>query len=433
MKKVFLMPLSLLLLLGMAACGPKNPAEDNSQKITDGSSVDEQKDYFDNSVSSVLGYFNTEDQRHAIETAERFAKEFEENKWDFDEVVNFYEDHYDVLFSEPSYVCGLMKMQSNALANPIYTFSFANDAMTFEASTATHIVHRSESKDGKYTVTLRDGSTVLTAQAWPEGKEKSYKVNFNEFGGDDKVIECLVPEKIHFSFKENDTELISLVVALDIEKDKHLISSADVRVTSLSMHMDENFNSASGQFAMSYKNNEHVLLAMSMAIPSFPVLIKKGNYTWEQWFDQYGEQWESIVKKVGGASFFLNVGDRIQLKGSGDNGGQLYTELMNLFDKEEEDKAFWGDMARIVNAHAECGMYFNSDEKQADIKMDLVYKDGDYIALPLLFFSDGSSYDLSSYFMDNSVYESYMRQVDNLLVDYENLFNYWDVNLRLND
>ena len=438
MRKLFLMPMSLLLLLGMVACEPKNPAEEDINGTNDGPtkelSVDEQKDYFDESVRVVLGYFNTEDQKHAIEMADHFSEEFAEHEWDFEEVMDFFESHYDVLFSEPAYVCGLMKMQSSVSSNPIYTFSFANDAMTFEANTATRIVKNlGKSKDGKYTVILRDGSTTLTAQAWPEGKETSYLVNYSEFGGEDKLVEGKLPEKIHFSFKENDTELISFVVNFDIVKDKHAITSVDAKITTLFFHMDENFNSTSGEFAMSFKNNENVIFAMSTIIPSFPVLIKKGNYTWEQWFEQYGEQWESLVKQAEGATFTINIGDRVQIKGSGEEGGKLYTELMKILESDDNEKTFWRKMAAAINDHADCGMYFNSDKKQADIKMDVVLKDDYYLALPLLYFSDGSSYDISSYFMESSVYENYMRQVDNLLVDYENLFKYWDLNFRLTD
>lgn len=432
------MPLSLLLLVGMVACEPKNPAEEDVNGKDDGPtkelSVDEQKDYFDESVRVVLGYFNTEDQKHAIEMADYFSEEFAEHEWDFEEVMDFFESHYDVLFSEPAYVSGLMKMQSSVSSNPIYTFSFANDAMTFEANTATRIVKNlGKSKDGKYTVILRNGSTTLTAQAWPEGKETSYLVNYSEFGGEDKLVEGKLPEKIHFSFKENDTELINFVVNFDIVKDKHAITSVDAKITTLFFHMDENFNSTSGEFAMSFKNNENVIFAMSTNIPSFPVLIKKGNYTWEQWFEQYGEQWESLVKQAEGATFTINIGDRVQIKGSGDEGGKLYTELMKILESDDNEKTFWRNMAKVINDHAECGMYFNSDKKQTDIKMDVVLKNDYYMALPLLYFSDGSSYDLSSYFMESSVYENYMRQVDNLLVDYENLFKYWDLNFRLSD
>lgn len=441
------MPLSLLLLLGMIACKPNYPIfvdidDDDSGGGGGGGrdtvkelSVDEQKDYFDQSVTAILGYFNTEDQKHAIELAEHFSKEFNEHEWDIEEVADFYESHYDVLFREPAYIGGLMGMQYSVSSNPIYTFSFANDAMTFEANTATRIVRNlGKSNDGKYTVILRDGATTLTAQVWQEGRLTSYLVNFNDYGGEDKLIEVILPEKIHFTFKENDAVLISSVVSLDIVKDKHLITSIDAAVTTLSFYIEENITSTAAKFAMGFQNNQHVIFSVSTNIPSFPILIKKGNYTWEQWLDQYGEQWESIVQQVDGGSFKVNIGDRVQFKGSAVEGGKFYNELMNIIDSDsdEDEKILWSKIANVINEHADCSMYFNSDKKQANVKMDVVLKDDYYVALPLLYFSDGSSYDLSSYFMDSKVYENYMRQVDNLIADYEDLFQYWDLSFRLN-
>lgn len=436
MKKLFLTPLIFSLLLCLVACDSKNPAEDGSdgKEQTDELTVDEQKDHFDRSVRVILSYFNTADQKHAISVADHFSEEFVEHDWDFDDVIDFYESHYDVLFDEPAYICRLMKMQSSMSSNPIYTFSFANDAMTFEANTTTRIVrNRGRSSDGKYTVILRDGSTTLTAKAWPEGRETNYFVNMSDFGGEDKLIEVKLPEKIHFSFWENDTELISFVLDVNIVKDVHAITSMDARVTSLSFHVGENFNSTSGEFALSFRNNQHTLFSMNTTIPSFPALIRKDNYTWEQWFDRYGEQWESLIRQLGGASFDMNIGDRVQLRGVVNDGGRLYTELADVLDADLDERKFARRFAQVINDHATCSMYFNSEIKQGDVMMDVVLKDGDYMPLPLLFFSDGSSYDLSSYFMDDRVYEKYMRQVDNVLVAYENLFRYWDLDFRLSD
>ncbi len=438
MKKHVFLPLSMLFMVLVVACKPTNPADGDAVDNLDGNNngpqqeltVDEQKDYFDNSMKTVLGYFNPQEQAHAVEVAENLAMELD-SEWDIDDAAEFFSGRYERLFRAPAYICGILKAQSSLLANPLYRFSFANDAMVFEGNTATHILkNMGPSKDGKYTVILHDGSNTYTVQVWGEGKETLYSVNLKDFGGEDKVYEAMVPERVVLSFRENDEELIGGSFGLDMVKDDHVNISTSAHITTLSFAMDEKLNSTAAEFANSIKVGDHILFGSRSEIPSLPILIKMGGLTYEEWVSRYGEQWESLVRQVGDASFVLNVGDCVQLKGKGKEGGKLYTELDNLLSKRVEGKQLWSRLADIINEHAELGMYFSSNVKQADIKMDLVLQDGEYFAMPLLFFEDGSSYDLSSYFMQSGVYDSYLRQIENLLADYESLFKHFDVNFR---
>lgn len=449
MKHNFFKTLCLLALpLAMAACGEKNTpnvngADDNNNGTgsmgsgngpTEVLPADEQKDYFGKTVTTALGYFKAEDQRHAVEVAEYFAQVFEEEEWDFEAAEEFFENQYGNVFGAPRYVCNLMRMQTTMAANPLYSFSFANDAMVFEANTATHIVkNMGQAKDGKYTVRLIDGSNTYTVQVWGDGKMTNYVVDFHEFDSHESdVIEVLLPEKIHVRLSENDNVLISSDVTIDMVKDNHLNLTANAVVTSLSMNVKEEINATALSMSYDLRNNSNVVFAMEISLPSFPALAKKDNLTWEDWFEIYERDWEKYAKGADKATFTFNIADCVQFHGKATEGGKFYEELSNLMDKEmDNEKYWWGTLADIVNEHAEVGMYFSSDVKQGDIKADLVLMDREYIAMPLVFFADGSSYDLFSYFSDEKVYEGYINQVNDLLRRYERLFKYWDFEFQL--
>lgn len=436
MKKILFFLTSAAVVLTMGACGGDKNTPDDVNGTGDGPknelTVDEQKDYFDQSLTIALSYFNAEDQKHVIEVAEHLAESFIEEEWDLEELADFYGNHYDALFNEVYYVAGLTKMQASPAENPLFTFSFDTEALTLEADFATRVVkNKGVSKDGKYTLILKDGNTTYTAKVWGEGKNTELNINLNELTEEINPFVVVLPEKIYFELLENDTKLVEEVLSLSIAKDDHLSFSTSLKLTTLTYDMKMNLNATALDFDFAIKNNSHVLIAFNTVIPSLPVLIKKGNLSYEEWFNQYGEQWENLVSSTKGATFNVNLADRIQIKGKGEEGGKLYDELVNIFDLPSE-KQMWQEMANIINAHAEVGVYFNSDTKQADVKMDLVdMGDGDYIAMPLFFFSDGSSFDVASYFDDDNLIDSYFTQINKLLESYEKLFHYFEVNFSL--
>ena len=433
MKKYVFALIMVSATLLMSACKDKNNGA-IVDPINNPTNIDQQKDYFDQSVTAILGYFNTAEQKHVIEVADHLAEVFEERDWDFSAAEDFYENNYDYIFRESYYAPQAVAMRASMLANPIYKFSFANDAMTFEANTATgKVVNNGKSQDGKYTIILHDGKTTYTMQAWGEGNNTTYQVNMNEFGGENKVIAGVLPEKIFYVLKENNNELINICAEPTIVKDSKISFKNTFTFTSLSYTMNLNLTAAAMEFGYGIKNNANTLIAVDFDMPSLPTLIKKGNLSYEEWFDMYGEQWESIVQNTKNANFYFNLGDRIQFKGNAKNGGELYTELYDwLEDETSDDKAWWGKLAKVINKHANVNMYFNSDEKQGSIEADVVKIEGEYITMPVVVFADGSSYDLTSYFMNEKVYNDYFRQIDNLLASYEALFSYIDADVRLN-
>lgn len=429
-KYVFALVIASAAIL-MSACKEKATQELTPQG--DHMSADEQKDYFDASVTAILGYFNTADQKHAIAAADRIYELFDKYEWNFDDAAEFYDDHYDFLVEEARYIPKMVAMNESMLAAPIYTFSFANDAMTFEASASTRkVTNKGKSADGKYTIILRDGRTTYTMQAWGEGKNTTYQFNLRDFGGENKELAAVLPEKIQYVFMENQDVLISCSMEPEIVKDSHLKMKVDAKITTLAYTTSINFTAAALDFSFAIKNNEHTLISSDFLIPSLPTLIRKGNLSYEDWFEKYGDQWENILKEAKGTDFYFNIGDRVQFKGAGKKIGDLYTELYDWMENDDvDDKTWFSRLARIINNHAQIDMYFNSDEVQGSLAADLVKIEGEYITMPVVVFSDGSSYSLASHFMNERVYNNYIRQVDNLLAAYESLFSYIDADIRI--
>lgn len=229
----------------------------------------------------------------------------------------------------------------------------------------------------------------------------------------------ILPAKINFTFKHGDNELIRMELTQDMQKNDHAYFTVFARIVNLHWDADFRINSTNGSFAVAFYYGDESLISAIAHLPSYKLIDKEDYQTYEEWIEQYEDRYDELLRKVGSADAMADINGKAQVKVNVENASYVYRDLKRLDDQGISTRTQAGaqQYCNIINDGQTNGIYFNSDTKQADVRMQVREEEGwnwywnedigDYYQEPytyydiepvLYFPSDRTTYAFEQYF-----------------------------------
>ena len=183
MKKHFMMvaAFAVAMVLGFSSCTEKNTpsgggggSKDKAEDMGDPSkgviTADQSKARIANIAKTLIGKFNTADQKEAIELADGIYEKYKE--YSFDDFEGMYWHRYDDLFALPKYAKHVLRGDISPTGIHEYFFSFEGESAIWEANDKTHTwEYMGKPSDNSVIFRCKDKNGVLTeAKLWGEGE-----------------------------------------------------------------------------------------------------------------------------------------------------------------------------------------------------------------------------------------------------------------------
>ena len=235
-----------------------------------------------------------------------------------------------------------------------------------------------------------------------------------------RTMQVDMPAKIFFTLKQGNTEVIRVEFGQELVKNDHAYISVNARVANLSWTADVKINSTNGSAAYAFKYGDETLLSVAASLPSYELIDKSDNQSYEEWIEQYGDDYDYLLSQIKGVNAVVDIYGWIQLKANIDNFGFLYKDVKKLDDggyytRSRKDAE---DLVTSINSHVKTGMYYGSDIEQASVVAKLAQdtwydygyydeyqqrwveeKHEEYFAEGVLYFKeDGTTYAFDEYF-----------------------------------
>lgn len=253
-------------------------------------------------------------------------------------------------------------------------------------------------------------------------KQQWFRYDYaNEYEVSDGMRTAIVdlPEKIFFTLKQGNNEIIRVEFRQEMQKNDHAYFSINARVANLSWTADAKINSTNGSGAYAFKYGNETLLSVAVQLPSYKLIDKADSQSYEEWLEQYEDRYDELLRQIGSADAIVDIYGWIQLKANIDNFSYLYRDIKKLDDggyytRSREDAQ---KLVESINAHVKTGMYYGSDIQQASVIAQLArdtYYGGywdevrdtwvdqeyeEYFAEGVLYFpEDGTTYAFDQYF-----------------------------------
>lgn len=500
MKKYFIHVMAVIaLIMALPACNQNksndptdpgtNPDKPSETKLF---TPEESKDKLMSVANRMVGTFNTDDQKAAIELADGIYEKYRD--YNFDEFEK-QADKYDELFRKTAhYVRGVLRGDNTPVSAEVITFSFENESVIFEADEANH-TWKNLGKAGDNSIILRctdKNGTPCEAKFWGEGSSKTYEYTYEEYHwetptpyvdnseieyvrayingegyylyhddygrwyyttwddytGDEETIyvtlsECdevysyhnmygslyydrerdqfyyydwenehkvsdgwrtirgIIPAKIMFTLKQGSNEIIRFELAQDLVKNDHANLSVSVKVTNLSWTADIKIGSTNGSFAFDFKYDSERVLGVAASLPSYKLIDKADDMSYEDWIHQYEERYEELIKSVGEANGLVDIMGEVQVKAKIHNFGYAYRDFRKQEGFDNYSRPSVEKFCQLINDNQTNGIYYNSDLKQAEVRVQVTGDDyGRFYPEGVLFFpSDSTTYAFEQYFV----------------------------------
>ena len=434
MKKYLFMAMMAAVALSFNGCkdGPSNNGgkdkeegggEINKEAITEQLSPEATKEHLMKIANGLIGKFNTNDQKAALQLMDGMIEKYEDYNWEPFE--DYFETRYEDLFAAPRYMRAVLRGESPVPAmNHAYTFSFAGESMVWEADDANRTwVNKGKSSDNSIILRAKDKSgTMCEAKVWSEGTTKTYEVTWIE-NGENHTATGIIPEKVHFTLTQGSKLIASADLKQDMQRNNHATFNIEAKVVNLRWTTDLDIRSTNGSFGVAFYYGEEKIMSALANLPKYK-LIGKDNSTsadsYEDWIEQYEDQYDNLLRQIGSADAIVDIFGMAQCKINITNGGQAYGDISNLDKGGVPTYTQQGaqQYCDIINAAQTNGIYFNSETKQADVRMMVTQHYGDYEPEPVLYFpSDGTSYEFEQYF-DRAPFTDLQQSVENLANNY---------------
>ena len=416
MKKYLFMALMAAVTFSFNGCkdGPAGNGGENDKEggsgeiekeaITEQLSPEGTKEHLMKIANGLVGKFNTNDQKAALELMDGMIEKYE--TYDWEPFEDYFETTYDELFAGPRYVRAVLKGESPVPAmNHAYTFSFAGESMVWEADDQNRTwVNVGPASDNSIILRAKDkNGTMCEAKIWGTGSTKTYEVTWDE-DGESYTAKGIVPEMVHFTLTQGSKQIVSADLKQDMQRNDHATFNVEAKVVNLRWTVDMNIHSTYGSVGFAFYYGNESLLSALINLPSYQ-LIPKDNSTnidsYQNWVEEYADQYDYLISQIGNADAIVDIFGMAQGKINITNGGQAYATVRDL-DRQgvptytEQGAQQYCDA--INNAQTN-GIYFNSDIKQADVRMMVMEQYGEYSPEPVLYFPiDGTSYSFEQYF-----------------------------------
>lgn len=269
-----------------------------------------------------------------------------------------------------------------------------------------------ESKGQSHTIVIKWDDAVATA-SWGETTRQEW--TFREF--ETKAV-VYVPNSLTFSLKIDNKEYLNIVAKPNITDSKTLAPSVEVSLNggyliSASVKADSRGLETHSSIK---KGNKTLLNANTVvAINDFTDI--------DNWLKTEGEYFADQIKSGKVQIDILNL----SIVGAGDF-KDLLTDIDEITEGlygDEYDAERWRrkmeDVCDLVNEKVKLIIAYNdTDEKVADIILQVSRDDDDYYVEPILLFPDGSKYAFENYFTETA-FGDLIDAIEELADDFEDM------------
>ena len=421
MKKYLFMAMMAAVVMGFNGCkdGPtgngggdddkQGGGDINKEAITEQLSPEQTKEHLMKIANGLIGKFNTNDQKAALQLMDGMIEKYEDYNWE--PIGNYFETRYEDLFAAPRYMRAVLRGESPVPAmSHAYTFSFEGERVIWEADDAQRTwVNKGKSSDNSIILRAKDKSgTMCEAKFWGSGSTKTYEVTWQE-NGENHTATGIIPENVHFTLTQGSKLIASADLKQDMQRNNHATFHIDAKVVNLRWTTDLDIRTTNGSFGFAFYYGEEKLLSALANLPKYKLLGKDNSTdveSYENWIEQYEEHYDELLREIGSADAIVDIFGMAQGKINITNGGQAYTDISNL------DK---GDVPTYTQQGAQ--QYCDVINK-ADIRMMVINDYDGYRPEPVLYFPiDGTSYSFEQYF-DRAPFTDLQQSVENLINSY---------------
>ena len=392
----------MVATMSFVSCNGNQPGEEeennnNTPAETTQLTPEETKEKLMGVAQRLIGKFNTNDQKDAIELADGLYEKYENYSWS--NVEDYFEGRYDAVFGLPRYAQQVVRGKRVPTAiDHSYTFSFEGESVIFEADDATRSwKNMGKASDNSIVLRFTDkNGTKCEAKTWGEGSTKTYQ--YSEEG---RTVTAVLPRKTFFTLTQGKKEVIRIKFEQDMEKNDHATFNVEAKVTNLSWTADVNIKSTNGSAAYKFIYDKETLISVAANLPSYTLIDKRDNQSYEDWLEQYEERYDELLKKIGAADAIVDILSEVQMKVNINNFGIAYRDYVKWADNYSSySKTGCDKFCDIINGNQTNGIYYNSDVLQAEVRaQSAIDRWDDYYPEAVLYFpQDGTTYAIEEYF-----------------------------------
>ena len=361
----------LLLLLASVAligCGggssivpePDGPDDGGDDLIIGTDTVllspDEQKDFLVEVGEQLIGTFNPNDQRKAVELADDLYQKYESYDWgaieeEFEEVFeDIYSSKFESFFGMPRRVIDAINGKQNASLEDLEILLTLSDfGYTIEFDDKTRSVKITKTGDAAIVAKFSDSNgTKCELKVSGEGKTIKGSYTYEDYDGD-RTIKVEVPSTIKMHLKQGSSSLVSFTFKWDTNIKDYVNTSLEMKVINLGFKEETKVSTTEASAVFSYTYSDKNIITAAVNLPKYKLIGWEGGSDitpeeGEDWLNEYGEKYASLLGKVGKGEAKLDILGKIQLKGGVTDGAALVDAYNNWNDKYDDYN--WSDYER---------------------------------------------------------------------------------------
>ena len=428
---VFVTAALMALCLGFSSCKDKNKGNNDQTAVTEQLSPEENKEHLVSVADKISSKFNTRDQQEAIDLADGLIDKYED--YDFEGLQDVFVGEFEKMMKMPKYVIGVLQGNHSPAATPeeAFNFDYTKFCVEFEADEQNKTwINRGQTTDNSVILRFKDkNGTQCEAKCQALGQVKTYQVDID---GNSYIANA--PAKVVFYLKKGNTEIVRVEVEQNIDLNAPSVAiSTYAKVANLSWKEDANITKTSASAAFKILCSDEAIISVVANLPSYQMIDKPSYEDFDDWFEDIADQYDRIARTAKGCDGSLDLMGMVQAKAKIYNAGEVYGQIYDWAqrDHSERDRAYMQQLCDIINNGQENGLYYNSDTKQAEIRMQLMQEGEYYYPEPVLYFpQDGTSYAFDGYFdINQGPFAQMMQTFEDLANKYIALARVFDPNI----
>ncbi len=319
-------------------------------------SPDGQKDFLVEVGEQLIGTFNPNDQRKAVELADDLYQKYESYDWgaieeEFEEVFeDIYSSKFESFFGMPRRVIDAINGKQNASLEDLEILLTLSDfGYTIEFDDETRSVKITKTGDAAIVAKFSDSNgTKCELKVSGEGKTIKGSYTYEDYDGD-RTIKVEVPSTIKMHLKQGSSSLVSFTFKWDTNIKDYVNTSLEMKVINLGFQEETKVSTTEASAVFSYTYSDKNIITAAVNLPKYKLIGWEGGSDitpeeGEDWLNEYGEKYASLLGKVGKGEAKLDILGKIQLKGGVTDGAALVDAYNNWYDKYDDYN--WSDYER---------------------------------------------------------------------------------------
>lgn len=406
---------SLLFMLALVLTGCREeptPTPTPNPKPTDLLSPDEQKTFLAGVGEELIGIFNPNDQKKAVELADDLYNKYESYDWDAisEEFMEVYDDIYssefESFFSMPKRIINAINgKQKASLENLEILLTLSKFGYTIEFDDNTKSVKITKTGDTAIVAKFSDSDgTPCELKVWGEGKEIEGSYTYEDDGK--RTIRVKVPTTISMHLKQGSSSLVSFTFNWDTNVKDYVNTSLDMKVINLGFKEESKVSTTQASAVFSFTYNDKNIITAAANLPKYKLTgwEEGSDITQEEgedWINEYAEDYEALLGYVGKGEAKLDILGKIQIQGGVTDGAALVDAYYHWIDKDYNNELdACNDLCKLLNKYIYLSIYYNkTTTEQAKLLMDVYEDKYGYDVEPIMQFPyDDSQIAVMTYF-----------------------------------